>query len=233
MRAALSVAARQTGLTSSTGLVDRLRATWNTSLILCETGGTLASTTVEARIGASAQIGSVGGGIFNSTSGAPPLGVTVSGTVTQTVPAIGLGSASLNLGTTTTGTAGTIQSYTIDGVGLNAPITITSPPYVEISGDGGRTWTTTLTLAETGGSVPLTTIDVRISATAPVGSISGNIANICRNVTTAYLPVSGVVTARGNIKGNSQTSQDALNALAVDELLATDALQNSTRHAAV
>ena len=78
--------------------------------------------------------------------------------------------ARLNLGTTTAGTAGSTESYTVSGYGLTADILIDAPTGVELSDDGGTTWHTSLDLTETGGTVDSTTIDARIAPRPPSGA---------------------------------------------------------------
>jgi len=111
------------------------------------------------------------------TAGGQTFSVNYSSTeVTLTVlagPSILVNTNSLNLGTTIAGTAGSTQSYTVSGSKLTAAIVITAPTGVELSSDGGKTFHTSLSLAETSGTVSTTTIDVRISKTAAVGPISG------------------------------------------------------------
>ena len=83
----------------------------------------------------------------------------------------------LNLGTTTAGTAGSIQTYSVGGSNLTADIVVTAPGGVELSDDGGSTWHSSLTLTESDGSVATTVIDARIGASVSAGTIGGSIAN--------------------------------------------------------
>jgi Bacterial Ig-like domain (group 3)/IPT/TIG domain len=70
-------------LTAPTGveLSDDGGSTWNSSLTLPESDGTLISTTIESRIRATAAVGSVSGSISNATIGVTTHEVAVSGTV--------------------------------------------------------------------------------------------------------------------------------------------------------
>ncbi len=101
---------------------------------------------------------------------------------------------SLNLGTTTAGTASSSQSYTVSGSNLTASVVVAAPSGVELSSDNGSTWHSSLTLTETGGVLGSTTIDARISASATAGSISGNISNTSTGATEQDVAVSGTVT---------------------------------------
>ena len=128
-----------------------------------------------------------------------PLGtVTVEpgGTLTmpgQAAPVIVVSTSSLNLGTTTQGTAGTSQSFTVSGSNLTADILLTAPSGVQLSDNGGTSYSTTLDLAESWGTVGTTTVLARITATAPVGPVSGMIAADSTGATEQDITVSGTV----------------------------------------
>ncbi len=128
-------------------------------------------------------------------------------------PAVTVSTNALDLGSTTQGTAGSPRTFTVSGSGLTAGITLTAPAGVELSNNGGATYSPTLDLPQTDGAVASSTIDVRISATAPVGSISGNIAVGSTGVTEQDVVVSGTVSVLSgsatiytvNSTGNSPT----------------------------
>ncbi len=109
-------------------------------------------------------------------------------------PSLTVSTNSLNLGTTTAGTVGSTQSYTVSGSNLTANVYFTAPSGVELSSDNGSTWHSSLTLTENGGVLGSTTIDARISAAATAGSISGNISNTSSGATEQDVAVSGTVT---------------------------------------
>jgi Bacterial Ig-like domain (group 3) len=108
-------------------------------------------------------------------------------------PSVTISPTSLNLGSTTSGTAGSTETYTVSGSGLTADIQITAPQGVQLSDNGGTTWSTTLDLSETDGAVDTTTIDVRISASASVSGISGDITNTSTDATERNVAVNGTV----------------------------------------
>ena len=166
---------------------------WSTTLTLTPTTGTLASTAVEARIQAAAPVGSISGSITNASTGATTEDVTVSGKVNPTAPTIDLSATTLNLGTAVTGTAGTPEDYNIGGTNLTANVVITAPTGVELSSNSGTSWSTTLTLSPTSGSLASTQIDARIQAAASIGSISGSITNVSTGATTQDITVTGLV----------------------------------------
>ena len=175
-------------------LSDDGGTTWASSLELPETEGTVNTITIDARVAATASVGTVSGVITNTSTGATVRSVSVSGSV-NAVPTITVSTDSLGLGTTTTGTAGSIESYTVGGSGLSADLIITAPAGVELSEDDGHTWTASLDLPETGGTVATTTIDVRISASAAAGTIAADITNSSTVATVQDVAVGGTVQA--------------------------------------
>ena len=183
-------------LTAPTGveLSDNGGTSYSTTLDLAESGGTVVTTTVSARITATAPLGSVSGTIAADSTGATEQDITVSGTVNPVLtPTITVSTSSLNLGTTTQGTAGTPQSFTVSGSNLTAAIVLTAPTGVELSDNGGTSYSTTLDLAESGGTVSTTTVSARITATAPLGPVSGTIAADSTGATEQDITVSGTV----------------------------------------
>ena len=91
---------------------------------------------------------------------APNIGA-FGGTQNIPTPTITIGPSSLNLGATTMGTAGTAESYTIGGANLTANVTVTAPSGVQVSDNGGATWSSSLTLTETQGTLGSTTIEAQ------------------------------------------------------------------------
>jgi hypothetical protein len=111
----------------------------------------------------------------------------------QATPLIVVSTSSLNLGTTTQGTAGSCQSYTVSGSNLTADILLTAPTGVELSDNGGTSYSMTLDLAESGGTVGATTVLARSVAGAPSGPLSGVIAADSAGATEQGITVSGTV----------------------------------------
>jgi len=183
-------------LTAPTGveLSDNGGTSYSTTLDLAESGGTVGVTTILARIAATAPLGPISGKIAADSTGATEQDITVSGTVNPVLtPTITVSTSALNLGTTTQGTAGTPQSFTVSGSNLTADIVLTAPTSVELSDNGGTSYSTTLDLAESGGTVGVTTILARIAATAPLGPVSGTIAADSTGATEQDISVSGTV----------------------------------------
>ncbi len=116
-------------------------------------------------------------------------------TVGQESPSITVSINTLALGTTSQGTAGSPQSFTVSGSDLTADILLTAPTGVQLSDNGGTSYSTTLDLAESGGTVGTTTVLATIAANASLGPISGTIAADSTGATEQDVTVSGTVEA--------------------------------------
>jgi gliding motility-associated-like protein len=88
-----------------------------------------------------------------------------------------------------------IQQFTVSGSGLTANITATAPSNFEISLNATTVYSGNLTLTQTDGTVSNTIIYVRSSATAPAGSISGNVNLTSTGATSQPVVVSGIINA--------------------------------------
>jgi pectinesterase len=102
---------------------------------------------------------------------------------------------------TVTGTLGTLTQYSngpsaariysVAGANLTTDLTITPPAGVELSSNGGGTWTTApLVLPQTNNTVAATPISVRLN-TATLGAFSGTITHTSAPATAVALAVSG------------------------------------------
>ncbi|MCB9931784.1 MAG: hypothetical protein H6841_00005, partial [Planctomycetes bacterium] len=132
---------------------------------------------------------------YTATTGSKQdnLGYGASFLVVPPGPSIYTSVTSLNLGSTPVGTAGTIQNYTITGYQTTAATAVTAPANVEIKLSTSSTWVSSFNISNTGNWGPFT-IDARISGSAPVGPISGNITHLSPGLTQRDVTVSGTVT---------------------------------------
>jgi pectinesterase len=187
--------------------------TWFTNaspLVLTQTGGTVATTTISVRLNATTA-GAYGGDIVHTSTGATTINVAVSG---NALPASFITTTgTLNPFTQILGTPSTAQTYSVSGTGLTQNITITPPVNYQVSNDGGANWftnTTPLVLTQTAGVVPATTISVRLNASA-LGAYSGNISNTSTGAATANVAVTGntvpvpSITVTGTLAAFSHT----------------------------
>jgi gliding motility-associated-like protein len=93
------------------------------------------------------------------------------------------------------GQASTPQSLVVDGANLIANINITAPTGYEISFSSGSGYTTSLSIAPVSGTVPATTVYVRLTATA-VNGATGDVVftstdAAARNINTGIATITG------------------------------------------
>ena len=99
------------------------------------------------------------------------------------------------------GTASTAQTTSVSGSGLTSDIVVAAPAGFQVSLDG-TTYSSSLTLAQSGGSVGSTTIYVRSSTTAIPGAISGDLT-FTSGMTMRYVSLSGTIISSPSITGSS------------------------------
>jgi hypothetical protein len=134
-------------------------------------------------------------------------------TGTAATPTITVSTASLSGFSTPVGTPSAAQNYTVSGSNLTDDITIAAPPAgYEYKRSTDATYTTSpITLTQSGGNVPATTINVRLTG-ATAGTFTGNIAHTSTGATTQNVALNGTVsgvfspiyepfTGTGNLNG--------------------------------
>lgn len=109
----------------------------------------------------------------------------------QNIPSINVSQNSLpDFGTLITGNCSSSNQYTVSGIYLNGNISITPPSGFKISTNNINFSTSPITLTQTGGTVPNTTIYVEFCPSI-VGSYSGNITHTSSGATTKNVAVIG------------------------------------------
>ena len=124
--------------------------------------------------------------------------ITVSNGVASTTPTINKGNL-LGLLASTFGTASVPATFTVAGTNMTAGILVTAPPYFEVSLASATNYSGTVTVGSPG-TISTTTVYVRLTSTAPVGSY--DLQNI-------------VLTSAGAITVNVTTSASGNNVTAV------------------
>jgi len=137
------------------------------------------------------------GNLISSRFGCGGSPVTFTITVNPTIPAI--------TATTATGTisacAGTasvnpqIQQFTVSGSNLTGSVTATTPAGFEISLAAASGYGSSIAISQTSGTVSSTVVYVRSAATAPAGSISGNVTLTSAGASNQTVAVTGTVNA--------------------------------------
>ncbi|WP_229201883.1 endonuclease/exonuclease/phosphatase family protein [Arsenicibacter rosenii] len=126
--------------------------------------------------------------------------VPITGTVTSnTAPALNTNPVNLSGFFTAIGTPSTAQSYTVNGVNLTGPVTVSAPAGYEISLNGSA-YASTTTVSPVSGSVSQG-VFVRLTGAA-VGSFTGTVTHVSTGL-TATVPVSGTVNPPAALTVNS------------------------------
>ncbi|MGC6415316.1 MAG: FG-GAP-like repeat-containing protein, partial [Bacteroidia bacterium] len=97
----------------------------------------------------------------------------------------------------------TAQTFTVEGNNLTANISISAPTGFEISTDD-TTYSSTLQLTQSAGTVSQTTIYVRLTGTT-AGSFSGNISLTSTGATSVSVAISGTVYSPPTLTASSDT----------------------------
>jgi hypothetical protein len=184
-----------------------------TPISLTQSGGTVATTTIYVRLKAGLSAGNYNSeNIVSTSTGAVSKNVTCSGTVGS--PSIITSTASLTGFSYSLGSGPSAeQSFTVSATFLSANLTVTPSANFEISTTSGSGFQPApISLTQTGGTVPTTTIYVRLKSGLSVGSYnSENIASSSTGATTQNVAVSGSVyaaycTSSGNLSYQTRTT---------------------------
>ena len=191
---------------------------------LTATGGNVAVTTTNGTLGSVVDnnngtytvILTSSNTITTTTIGFSVNGTTASGVVSTTAvnfiappsPSITT-TGTLNAFTTCSGSASTAQSFTISGASLTNNLVLTAPTGYEIATSAGGTFSNTINLAPSSGTVSNTSIYVRLTANAFNGA-SGNITAASVNATTFNIPTS-IATVNPTVAASVSISSNATN----------------------
>lgn len=115
--------------------------------------------------------------------------------VSMITPTLDVSSTSIpDFGATVMGTTSSSASYTVSGTDLSGNVTITAPAGFEISLNDA-TYTSTLTLTPSNGTVDATTIYVRFAPLSATGIVSGSISHTSDGAATKNVAVTGKAIA--------------------------------------
>ncbi|WP_158990276.1 gliding motility-associated C-terminal domain-containing protein [Mucilaginibacter sp. L196] len=136
------------------------------------------------------------GNFVTAGSGCPGIPTTFTITVNPlSIPTITASTVTGNI-TGCEGTASSdVRQFTVSGSGLTGDITATAPLNFEISLNATTGFSNSLTLTQINGTVSNTIIYVRAAATAPAGSISGNVDLTSAGATNQAVVVSYTINA--------------------------------------
>jgi len=127
-------------------------------------------------------------------------------TETFTLSQLAINSSAISTFSQILGTPSAEQSFAVSGSGLSNNITVTAPTNYEVSLTSGSGFASSVQVNQTGGTVPSTTIYVRLNAAA-VGAHSGNITL-----------TSGTLSETVAVTGNTTQGTAGLNDTAINQL---------------
>lgn len=136
-------------------------------------GASLSSQTVHIRLKASQAVGSYNLQAISLSGGGASAGITASGTVNPAVPSITVGTITpTNIFSTPNGTPSAVSTFTVSGINLSDPLTISAVAGYEYSDNGGFTWASNLSY----NTITVNkTIQVRLTG-ASAGTFNGTIS---------------------------------------------------------
>ena len=166
---------------------------YSTSLSLSPNGAGNLSALLSVRLVATASAGAHSGSIFHSGGGADPSYLLLEGEALSITPVLMLSTDPLSAFSTTQGKPSIRQTYTVSGSRLSGNITVGCPTGFELSLND-ETYAATVTLTPTAGTLPETSIYVRLTG-ATQGTFSGSLTHAGGGVDNQLVAVTGQVTA--------------------------------------
>jgi len=144
--------------------------TFGNTLTLTESGGTVASTEIFVRLNGTTASSPANGDITLTSAGATDAIVELEGVILDQVPTVFVSTNSLTGFSHFVGTPSAEQTFDVSGEYLTADLEVTVPANYEVSLTSGSGFGTSVSIANTAGSVATTPIYVRLNGTtvAPV-----------------------------------------------------------------
>jgi gliding motility-associated-like protein len=197
-----------TGLTSSINVTapsgfevsTSASGSYTSSISLLATSGTVSTTTLYIRLsagasnGASANISCSSGSVSQQVA-TPSVTINVC-----TTPQIAQNSNFSNF-TSCIGTTSAAQSFTVSAADLTSNLTVTAPTGFELASSSSGTYSSSIVLTQSSGTVSTTTLWARIKS-ATLTSTSGNISLASTGATTGTISVTAQVSALPTISVN-------------------------------
>jgi len=165
---------------------------YTTPIVLTQTGGTVTSTTIYARLKAGLPAASYSAEALNITStGATSQSVTCFGVVNPLGPVINVGTVTA-FANQAINTLSATKTYNVSGANLTSNIIVTAPAGFQISttNDPGFVSGSPITLNQTGGTVASTPIYIKFAPTSAI-TYTGNITHTSTSATTQNVAVTG------------------------------------------
>ncbi|MDA1340567.1 MAG: DNA/RNA non-specific endonuclease [Verrucomicrobia bacterium] len=168
-------------------------ASYGSSVPLNPDGNGTLSMPLSVRLAASAPVGIHSGSIIHTGEGATPSYLLLQGEAISATPVFMISANTLSPFSSTQGKPSIRQTYTVSGSGLSGDITVVCPAGFELSLND-ETYAATVTLTPTAGTLPETSIYVRLTG-ATQGTFSGSLTHAGGGVANQLVAVTGQVTA--------------------------------------
>jgi hypothetical protein len=163
------------------------------SVVLTETAGEVANTTVYVRLAAGLGVNTYNGDVTASSAGATDATISVGGTVSPADPQISV-FGTVNPLSYQVGTGPSAEDdFFVEGLFLSENITITAPANFEVSLTSGSGYGSSVSVPQTAGTADNTPVYVRLAAGLAEGPYSGDITISSAGVTPQTIALSGTV----------------------------------------
>ncbi len=175
--------------------VSRDNNTFGPSVTLTQSSGTVNTTTVYVRFSPTAA-GGIAGSIANATAGVTTKNVSVSGTGVQgqTTSSLSVSVSSLpDFGSVMVGSSSSVKSFAVSGSNLTSNVTVTAPSQFQVSLSSTSGFSTSVSVAPSGGTVSSQTVYARFSPTS-TGAMSSSVNVASSGAATRGVNVSGTGT---------------------------------------
>jgi poly(3-hydroxybutyrate) depolymerase len=159
---------------------------------------------VFVRLRASAPVGSYGGDLVLSSSGAASVSVAIPSSTVSPMPTIAT-AGTLSALTTVAGTSSATTSFNVSGAALTGAVQVSVPAPFEVSSSATGPFAATLQVGAAGNFGPVA-VFVRLRATAPVGAHAGSVSltgggaasvSVAIPNSTVTSPVTGSINVTG------------------------------------
>ncbi|MFM6946911.1 MAG: tandem-95 repeat protein [Flavobacteriales bacterium] len=160
-------------------------------------GGTWSSSnTATATVNSSGLVSGVAAGSVTITYTYCGQSTTYAVTVSSAA-AITVNSSSITNFASCQGSVSTAQTISVSGTSLTANVTVTAPTGYEVSLSAASGYASSITITASG-TLSATTVYVRLSNTASLGSVTGSLSIASTGATTQTVSLTGIVTALPN-----------------------------------
>lgn len=164
------------------------------SVAISPSSGTVASTMVYVRLQSGLSVNSYTGDVSLTSTGATNKTVTLSGQVNPADPQFYYTEFLNNFTyTAVSGGPSSEQDFRVEGLFLTADLIVTAPANYEVSLTSGSGFGNSVSISPTSGTIPDTTIYIRLAASLTEGNYSGDIVISSTGVTNKTFSINGNV----------------------------------------